>query len=71
MNDFTFFKSFSSITQTELAKNVLESQGVNGIIKDSGVSFEGSLGDSYGANLFILKKEFEKAREILEDKEIQ
>jgi|AntAceMinimDraft_16_1070373.scaffolds.fasta_scaffold88306_2 hypothetical protein len=68
MNDFIFLKSFSSITEAELAKNILKSQDIISIIKNAGVKFPGDLGDSYGANLFVPKKDFEKAKEILEQR---
>jgi len=68
MNDPVFLKRFSSIMEAELTKSLLESQGINCIIKNGGLKFVGDLGDGYGADLFIPKKDFEKAKEILDQK---
>jgi hypothetical protein len=69
MNDPILLKRFSSIMEAELAKSLLESQNINCIIKNAGLKFVGDLGDGYGADLFVLEKNIEKAKKILEQKE--
>jgi len=71
MDNFSLvkLKRFSSICEAELAKSLLESFGIKSIIKNSGIQFSGDLGDGYGADLFILQKDFDRANEILEEKE--
>lgn len=60
-------KFFNSITEAELAKNLLKEHGIKVILQKKGVEFPGSRGDSYGADLFIEEKNFNKAKEILDE----
>jgi len=69
MNDPVFLKRFSSIMEAELLKNLLESEGINCIIKNAGLKFVGDLGDGYGADLLVTQENFEKAKKILNQKE--
>lgn len=59
-------KFFSSITEAELAGNVLKGYGIKSMVRRRGIEFPGDLGDSYGADLFVAEEDAEKAREILE-----
>ena len=58
-------KHFTSIVEAELAKNLLAGEGIVAIVKNKGVTFAGDLGDSFGANLFVAKKNAIKAKKIL------
>ncbi|MEA3453004.1 MAG: DUF2007 domain-containing protein [Patescibacteria group bacterium] len=71
MNDLIFFKSFPSIIEAELFKNILKSENIGSIIKDSGLKFSGDLGDVYGANLFVWEKDLKKTKEILKREKIE
>lgn len=66
MNKLIFLKSFNSIILAEFARNLLKSHNINSIIKNSGVEFPGDLGDSFGGELYVLEKDYEKAKEILD-----
>lgn len=59
-------KFFNSIVEAELAKNLLKEHNIESISQKRGVEFPGSLGDSYGADLFVNEKDVETAKEILE-----
>ena len=60
-------KKFNSNTIAEAARNLLKSHGIESIIKvEGGIEFQGALGDSYGADLYVLDRDYEKAKEILE-----
>jgi len=59
-------KFFNSITEAELAKNLLKGNGIESLVHRKGIEFPGDLGDSYGAELFVTKNNIEKAKEILE-----
>lgn len=59
-------KFFNSITEAELAKNLLKEHGIKGLVQKRGIEFPGDMGDSYGAELLVAEKDFEKAKEILE-----
>lgn len=58
-------KFFNSITEAELAGNVLKEHGIKNMIRRRGIEFPGDLGDSYGADLFVAEKDAKKANEIL------
>ena len=62
-------KFFNSIVEAELAKNLLEQNKIEGIVRRRGLEFPGDLGDSYGADLFVTQKDVEKAKELLEIRE--
>src|SRR3989344_2084334 len=65
INELVFLKFFNSTTEAELAKNLLEIQGIITIINKKGVEFPGDMGDSYGADLLVSEKDFKKAKIIL------
>ena len=58
-------KFFTSIVEAELAKNILQENGIKSIVQKRGVNFPGDLGDSYGADLFVAEKDMEEAKKIL------
>lgn len=66
MGKLVFLKSFNSIILAEFARNLLKSYGINSMIKNSGVEFSGDLGDGFGGELYILEKDYKKAKEILD-----
>ncbi len=60
-------KNFNSNMLAESAKNLLKEHGIESIIKvEGGIEFQGALGDSFGADLYVLDKDYEKAKEIIE-----
>ena len=59
-------KFFNSITEAELAKNLLKRNEIESMVHRKGIEFPGDMGDSYGAELFVGEKNAEKAKEILE-----
>jgi len=59
-------KYFNSITNAELARNFLKESGIETSVNRLGIRFPGDMGDSYGADLSVAEKDFEKAKEILE-----
>jgi len=59
-------KFFNSIMDAQLASNLLKEHGVKNWVQKRGLNFPGDLGDSYGAELFVLEKDVEKVKEILE-----
>jgi len=59
-------KFFNSIVEAELAKNLLKEHNIESLSQKRGVEFPGSLGDSYGADLFVNEKDIETAKELLE-----
>jgi len=62
-------KKFNSNLLTEAAQNLLKSNGIVSIIKvEGGIEFRGALGDSYGADLYVLKKDYKRAKQIIENK---
>ena len=63
----TKLKSFHSVVEAELAKNLLKESGVIAYVQKNGVEFAGDMGDSYGADLFVRESDVEKARAILKD----
>lgn len=65
-NNMIKIKFFDSIVGAQLAGNLLKEHGVKNWVQKKGLNFPGDLGDSYGAELFVLEKDVEKAKEILE-----
>ncbi len=62
-------KKFGSNLLAEAAQNLLKSRGIPSLIKvTGGIEFRGALGDSWGADLWVLEKDFKKAKEIIENK---
>lgn len=60
-------KSFNSVMEAELVKNLLQASGINSVVQKKGLEWaEGAGGDVAGADLFILEKDVEKAKEILD-----
>ena len=58
-------KSFNSITEAELVKNILKENSIEGWVQKGGIKFPGDMGDSYGAELSVAEKDVAKAKEIL------
>ena len=62
-------KKFNSNISAETAQNLLKSCGILSTIKiEGGIEFRGALGDSYGADLYVLEKDCKKAIQIIEGK---
>ncbi len=62
-------KKFNSNILAEAAQNLLKSHGIESTIKiEGGASFRGALGDNYGADLWVLEKDFQRAEEIINHK---
>jgi hypothetical protein len=60
-------KRFNSNTMAETARGLLKRYGIESMIKvEGGVEFQGALGDSFGADLYVLDKDYEKAKSILD-----
>jgi hypothetical protein len=60
-------KSFSSIAEAELAKNLLESSGIKCVIQKGGTNASAAyLGDSVGADLYVSEKDLEQANNLLD-----
>ena len=59
-------KSFATEQEAELAKNLLQTYGVNSFVQGRGVHSSGIPSDRYGADLFVLEKDAESAKELLE-----
>ncbi|MFA5021482.1 MAG: hypothetical protein WC508_00160 [Patescibacteria group bacterium] len=59
------FKKFDSISEAELAKNILIKKGIKSFIEKGGLQFPGDSGDMYGADLYVLTKDLKQAEEIL------
>ena len=59
-------KSFSTYSEAELVKNILEKEGIHSVIQKgdlaAGTDFSGYAGN---AELYVSEKNFEKAKEIL------
>ena len=63
-------KNFSTIIEAEMAKGFLEANEIKSVIqKDASISGGGvAAGSGVGVNLFVLEKDVEKAKELLEIK---
>lgn len=66
MDNLILLKNFSSIPEAELAKQLLNSERIKSMIQKGNIGvaseFTGSVGD---ANLFVVKRDVEKAKKIL------
>ncbi len=51
--------------EAELAKNILQANGIKSRVKTQGVYPSGISNDSYGADLIVLKKDVDQANELL------
>lgn len=61
-------KRFNSNLMAEAIKNMLKSYGIESMLKvEGGIDYRGAIGDSYGASLYVLDKDYQKAKEILEE----
>jgi len=62
-------KRFNSNILAETVQSLLKSNGIASVIKvEGGVEFGWALGDSYGADLYVLEKDYKRAKEIIENK---
>jgi len=62
-------KKFNSNLLAEAAQNLLKSYSIASYLKvEGGIEFRGALGDSYGADLYVLEKDYKRAKEIVENK---
>ena len=52
--------------EAELARNMLEANGIKSLVQSRGIHSSGIPIDRYGADLFVLERDFERAKEILE-----
>ena len=60
-------KKFNSNLLAKSAQNLLKKYGIASILKvEGGIEFRGALGDSYGADLYVLEKDYKKAKQIIE-----
>lgn len=68
MSDMVRIKSFSTITEAEIAKNVLESAGIHASVdKDTGAAIESTVAYGHGVGLYVLKENADEARQILDE----
>lgn len=58
-------KTYNSIMEAELAKNLLKECGIESMVEKRGIEFPGDMGDAYGAELYVSEKNSKKAMEIL------
>lgn len=65
MSGIIQIKVYNSISEAELARNLLKECGVESMVEKLGIQFPGDMGDSYGAKLFVGKNNVERAKEIL------
>ena len=63
-------KNFLSEMEAELAKNMLEARGIKSVIQKEGSALNGGVatGGGLGVDLFVLEKDFEEAKELLDQK---
>lgn len=62
-------KKFNSNLLAESAQGLLKNCGIASTIRvEGGIEFRGALGDSYGADLYVLEKDYKRAKEIIENK---
>ena len=59
-------KSFATEMEAELAKNMLEAHGIKSFVQSKGVHSSGVPDGRFGADLFVLQKDVERVKEILE-----
>lgn len=66
--NLVLLRNFSTLSEAELAKNLLEANGIRSMIQKGDIGaatrFSGAAGD---ANLFVKKEDYENALEILGD----
>ena len=63
MGDLVLLKNFATINEAEMAQDVLEQAGIHSVVQPG--SGAGVLRGMPGAELFVLKDDLEKAREII------
>ena len=69
-NKEVLVKKFNSNMLAEAAKILLKSYGIESYIKvEGGIDFRGAMGDSYGADLYALEKDLQKAKAILDNED--
>jgi len=60
-------KSFPSNTLAEIAQNFLKSYGILSFLKAGGLGFKEYKGDSNEADLYVLEKDYQRAKDLLDD----
>jgi len=61
-------KKFNSNLLAESIQSLLKSHGIASTLRvEGGIEFRGALGDSYGADLYVLEKDYERAKKIIEN----
>ncbi len=58
-------KSFATTIEAEMAKNMLQAYGIKSRVQTNGVHSSGIPDDRYGADLMVLKTDFDQALELL------
>ncbi len=67
MENEILLKKFNSNLLAESIQSLLKSYGISSVLKtEGGIEFRGALGDNYGANLYVLEKDYKRAKEIVE-----
>ena len=63
-------KNFQMQVEAEIAKSMLEANGIKSVIQKQGFALGGEIpaAGSIGVDLFVLEKDFEKAKELLDIK---
>ncbi|HDH31278.1 MAG TPA: hypothetical protein ENH26_00705 [Candidatus Wolfebacteria bacterium] len=66
MNNLIFLKNFATYSEAELAKNLLENNDIKSMLQKGDIAVAGEFSGYAGdANLFVLEKDHNKAKEIL------
>jgi len=60
-------KSFPSNTLAEIAQNFLKSYEIISFFKAGGLGFKEYKGDSNEADLYVLEKDYQRAKDLLDD----
>ncbi|HOC53959.1 MAG TPA: DUF2007 domain-containing protein [Candidatus Pacearchaeota archaeon] len=66
MSKEVLLKKFNSNLLAEATQNLLRKYNIKSIIKvEGGIDFRGALGDNYGADLYVLEKDYKEAMNII------
>lgn len=63
-------KNFLTVIEAELAQNMLQASGIKSVIQKDGNALNGGVaqGGGLGVNLFVLEKDLQEAKELLDIK---